>query len=1746
MHRTFSLWTICLVALLLMSSRAFGQGLDFDPALQPFYHGVASGDPLPDRVIIWTRVTPEESSPEDVDVIWKVATDSAMRNVMQSGLFTTNADRDYTVKVDVTDLTPYHTYYYQFEALDATSIVGRTRTAPTADEADQLRFAVISCSNYQAGYFSAYKKVAERADLDAVIHLGDYIYEYSATGEDFYGNADLRDAGKRRHLPDKEIVSLEDYRTRYSQYRLDSDLRAAHQQHPFITIWDDHESANDAYKDGAENHQPELEGPWSVRKSVSRQAYNEWLPIRVNVQEQPLYRTIQYGNLVDLIMLDTRLEERVIQKMSVTDPELYSPKRTILGAEQKQWFYDQLQNSKAKWKVVGNQVILSPFNVWFAGLDPNGNFTTQSIESVFLDIWDGYPAERDEVINFVGDNNIENVVILTGDFHSSFAYDVTTQPSPLSGSDPSIATTGQVPVPVTPTYDPETRSGSVAVEFATPSINSANFDENIGKDATLGFEAQINAPLPVTIPGVGGVNPNPHMQYNDLDEHGYFILDVAEGRAQANWYYVNTILEPNSDEYFAAAWGTNDGDNFLTEGEEDTPKDFPQGSDGDEMFTLQLLHGSDLEGGVDAIDNAPNFAAIVDKLEDSYEATVRISAGDNYIPGPFFNAAADGSLRPVLQNVYQELLDEPGLTNLRETAGRVDISIMNVMGFDASALGNHELDAGPDALADIIGTDIRGETLGDVRWLGARFPYLSANLDFSAEESLTDLYTDALLPSTAFISSPDNLAEAADAPKIAPATFIETGGERIGVVGATTQVLASITSEGDITVVGPNENDMPALAEILQPQINRLRNQGINKIIVVSHLQQIALEQQLVGLLSGVDIVIAGGSDVLLAQDDDVLFPGEMFVDTYPLITQNADGETAAIVGTPGEYTYVGRLIAEFDGRGVLVASSLDNPENGAYAALPTVVDQLWEDEDAFAEGTKAELVSRLTEAVREVVATQDGNIFGRTAVYLEGRREQVRTEETNLGNLTADANLATARQVDPDVQVSIKNGGGIRAAIGEIIDLGGGEAELAPPQANPVTGKEEGEVSQLDIVNALRFNNGLTLLTLSTADLKQVLEHAVSATEPGATPGQFPQVGGVKFSFDTTAEEGNCIQFVALTDEESDATDTLVVDGEIVGDAERMIRIVTLNFLADGGDNYPFPDLGENRVDLTEATLPEGEATFASTGSEQGALAEYLAANFAETPFDREETSPANDMRIINLNATDEEGATIVDIAQSDPQFSLLVEAVIKAGLAETLASAGPFTVFAPTNQAFEALFRKLGVSGLDEVPTDQLTEILLYHVIAGTLLSEDLQPGDLLETQLGASLLIGENFKGELTVNDVPIVLPDVVASNGVIHAINHVLLPVNRIRQFVLVDPATDMDMGLLMDGDTIDLSTLPEGFTGRAIVEGPVSSVEFALVLDDGTSDTLTRVENVPVYSLFPQQGSDYLGNDPAPGTYRLTITPYTMDNAEGMSGMSLTLTFVVVDKQEVPLKTIMEIAQETDDLSILVQALERADLVKTLNSEGPFTVFAPTNQAFEDILHLLQLSSVKQLPRFLLRGLLLLHVADGELNNSDLAARSEVESLLGLPLYIEGDSARLYINNAQVIAPNIQASNGIVHIVDAVILPDLSGFLASSEEGRLSTLGKSLLTTDEPLAMELKVTASPNPGTDEVTIQTKGLAGEILSVQIVDTQGRLITREQYPVSGPQDAVRLDMRQYAEGVYIINAQAGELYQYVRVLR
>ncbi|MEP1645371.1 choice-of-anchor I family protein, partial [Rhodopirellula bahusiensis] len=716
-------------------------------------------------------------------------------------------------------------------------------------------------------------------------------------------------------------------------------------------------------------------------------------------------------------------------------------------------------------------------------------------------------------------------------------------------------------------------------------------------------------------------------------------------------------------------------------------------------FSLQLLHASDLEGGVDAISDAPHFAAIVDSLEAKAQTEGRgsllVSAGDNFIGGPFFSASGDGSLRTPLQEAYQGLLGEPGLNNIREDGGRVDISIMNLLEFDASALGNHEFDFGTDTLGGLIGTDIRGNTPGDVRWLGAQFPSLSANLHFSGDPSLAGLFTADVLPTTDYQADLGDLAATAAAPKIAPATIAEVNGESVAIVGATTQLLSQISSPGATVSNAGGTNDMQALADVLNPIIADIADgdddiagnaDDVNKVILVSHLQQISLEEELAGLLNGVDIIVAGGSDTLLADAQDTLRAGDVAEGTYPLQTTNADNDPTLIVSTDGEYSYVGRLVVDFDANGVVIPSMLDASISGVFAtdeAGTLAVTGAADIATAIADSTKATEVNKLVQAVRGVVTVKDGEIFGATDVFLEGRRAEVRTQATNLGNLTADANLVAARQFDSTVAVSIKNGGGIRAAIGAIDGLTG---EELPTAANPDAGKEAGEISQLDIENALRFDNGLTVMTVTAIELKRLIEHGVAATDAAgnATPGQFPQIGGAKFSFDpnepalvldasaNVVQEGQRVRSFALVDDNGEVIDVLVQDGQLIGNPNREIRIVTLDFLAGifsggspiGGDGYPFPAYGDSLTHLASAGLSDGASDVFTTGKEQDALAEYLLANHnpdgGTAPFRESETSPVQDQRIQNLAVTND---TILTPSSID-SFKISVAGTFETGV--------------------------------------------------------------------------------------------------------------------------------------------------------------------------------------------------------------------------------------------------------------------------------------------------------------------------------------------------------------------------------------------------------------------------------------------------------------------------------------------------
>ncbi|GAB2800944.1 hypothetical protein GCM10027040_30800 [Halomonas shantousis] len=687
-----------------------------------------------------------------------------------------------------------------------------------------------------------------------------------------------------------------------------------------------------------------------------------------------------------------------------------------------------------------------------------------------------------------------------------------------------------------------------------------------------------------------------------------------------------------------------------------TPDDEPDTPEEPETYTLQLLHASDMEGGGTDLLNAPNFVAITDYLEEQSDNSLFISSGDLLLSGPYQSAAGSDELQPALQRANEQLygLEEGSLPGLEAGTGRVDITLANLLDAQAVTFGNHEFDQGTSLLESLLAPEVNGESLADIAWTGTQFPYISSNLNFSGDSTLAPLATQQTqLAPEAFETAPQALVDdysddgEVDATKIAPSTVIEEGGERIGVIGATTQVLESISSPGDVTVEGDGENDMQALAALIQPQIDAMESDGINKIIVSSHLQQIQLEEELATLLDGADIIIAGGSDTFLADEEDIdrdlLQPGQQAPYAgYPILTEDAAGDDVAIVNTDGGWRYVGQLTVDFDAQGRLIADSIDAQSSGVYASTDEQVEALWGDrETAFADGTKGAIAEELVGAVDDLVQDQDNNVLGLTDVYLDGRREQVRTEETNLGNLSADANLWYAQQVDDSVQVSFKNGGGIREPIGQVVTVGS-DTSLEPPA--------DGEVSQLDARSALRFNNDLSLLTLTRSELVDVLEHAVAASEEGQTPGQFAQVAGVSYSFDWEQPAGERIQSAAILDENGDISDVLVQDGDLAGNADGEVRVVTLGFLAEGGDGYPLGDVvADNaervdRIDLVDAGLAEGDFTFAQAGTEQDAFAEYLGEFYMDTPYSMEETPVAEDERIQNLAYREDTVLTGID----------------------------------------------------------------------------------------------------------------------------------------------------------------------------------------------------------------------------------------------------------------------------------------------------------------------------------------------------------------------------------------------------------------------------------------------------------------------------------------------------------------------
>ncbi|WEF32170.1 alkaline phosphatase D family protein [Pseudoduganella chitinolytica] len=525
--RNFSLGTVAVSALPLAACG--GDGGPNTNVQVSYAHGVASGDPLADRVILWTRIT--SSSKDDVEVGWSIAEDSAFTKVVASGVVTTGAAKDYTVKVDATGLASNRNYYYRFRAHEVDSPVGRTKTLPTGS-VTQARFAVFSCSNYPAGYFNVYAEAAKLDDVDVALHLGDYIYEYAASG---YASSDAAAMG-RTSQPANEIVTLSDYRRRYQQYRSDADLQAVHARLPFITVWDDHELTNDTWRDGAENHDPATEGLFLARKQMAIQAYHEWMPTRVADASKPdrIYRSFDFGNLLSLHMLDTRVIGRDKQlayagyvnadksfNTAGFTADVANPQRQLMGAEQVTWLQGQMSKSTATWQMLGQQVLMARMNLP-APMVLAGGYTTYLALAVKarnnpgsltpaeqaqlngptvpynLDAWDGYQAAREAVLNMAKSMN-KNLLVLAGDTHNAWASDLA-----------------------------DVNGNAVGVEFGVPSVSSPGFESYFPTvDPALvaaGME-QLIGPL----------------VYAETASRGFTVVTVTPTETRAEYRYVSTI-----------------------------------------------------------------------------------------------------------------------------------------------------------------------------------------------------------------------------------------------------------------------------------------------------------------------------------------------------------------------------------------------------------------------------------------------------------------------------------------------------------------------------------------------------------------------------------------------------------------------------------------------------------------------------------------------------------------------------------------------------------------------------------------------------------------------------------------------------------------------------------------------------------------------------------------------------------------------------------------------------------------------------------------------------------------------------------------------------------------------------------------------------------------------------------------------------------------------------------------------------
>ena len=516
-------------------------GAGNEEAGQRFGYGVASGDPLSDRVILWTRVN--DPGTNTTSVQWEVASDAAFSRIVRSGTAATGAVQDFTVKVDVTGLSPATVYFYRFRHGQEYSATGRTKTLPVGN-ATRVVIGALSCAAFPLGQFHVYAAAADRGDLDVALLLGDYIYENGLTDSEQIAATLLG----RKMDPKGELHLLSEYRARYAQYHSDADLRAFHAAVPVIAVWDDHEIANDTWRDGAGGHDPITEGSFAARRAAAVQAFHEWLPTRTSTLPdlQTIYRSFDFGNLLSLHMLDTRVigRDAPLGRDAHLAGAAADPQRQLLGATQQTWLATRMQTSTATWQIVGQQVLFGRMKVPLSVYD---NFTEDSINAYLqavdtptatrtegqralvtqpfiahdLNTWDGFEAAREHVLGAARSLD-KNLVVVSGDSHNAWANNL---------RDASGAVVG--------------------VEFATPSVTST------------GLEI-VHLKIPRQFLADSFVRMLPDLQYAETTSRGYLVLTVTSDAVRGEWVFVSSVLQNSFSKSASPAFVTLPGNGNRT------------------------------------------------------------------------------------------------------------------------------------------------------------------------------------------------------------------------------------------------------------------------------------------------------------------------------------------------------------------------------------------------------------------------------------------------------------------------------------------------------------------------------------------------------------------------------------------------------------------------------------------------------------------------------------------------------------------------------------------------------------------------------------------------------------------------------------------------------------------------------------------------------------------------------------------------------------------------------------------------------------------------------------------------------------------------------------------------------------------------------------------------------------------------------------------------------------------------------